>query len=195
MTSKPRLPLLAATALLAAAPAWAATVYTLAAPTAPLDTLATTAAAFSAGAGDGVVDFTLAGYGTLDGDNYYIDILHVTLNGVEVFSGSWDLGGGGANVVLLAPGGATIGAVVNQQLTISLPVTLAAGSNTLVFSFESPTSFDGSGRAGFQGLGDEGWGLNALTVTGPAPVPEPAGGALLLAGLGTLGWLAGRRRR
>lgn len=189
----PRLPLLAATALLAAAPAWAATLYTLPVPTAALETDSAVTLDFAAGSGGGQVDFTLAGYATLDGDNTYIDILHVTLNGTEVFSGTWDLGGGGASRVLLDTNGATVGTVASQQLTISIPLTLAAGSNRLVFSYESPTSFEGSGRSGFQGLGDEGWGLNAVTVAGM--VPEPAGSGLLLAGLGVVGWLASRRQR
>lgn len=193
MMTSLRLPRLAATALLAAAPAWAATLYTLPAPTGALETNRGVLLDFTAGAGAGQVDFTLAGYATLDGDNGYIDILHVTLNGTEVFSGTWDLGGGGASRVLPDPNGATVGAVVNQQLAISLPLTLAAGANQLVISYESPTVFEGSGRAGFQGLGDEGWGLNAVTVAGV--VPEPAGSGLLLAGLGVIGWLASRRQR
>jgi len=197
MIAKPRLPLLAATALLVAAPSWAATLYTLASPTAALETNQSVTLNFAAGAGAGLVDFTLAGYATLDGDNFWIDILHVTLNGTEVLSGTWDIGGGGLSRVLVNPNGATIGVVNNstKELMISLPVTLAAGSNQLVFSYESPTSFEGSNRAGFQGLGDEGWGLNAVTVAGnTAPVPEPTSGALLLGGLGALGWLAKRRR-
>jgi hypothetical protein len=195
MSSQLRLPLLAATALLAAAPTWAATLYTLPSATEAKETNTSVTASFSAGAGAGLVDFTLAGFATLDGDNFWIDILHVSLNGTEVFSGTWDLGGGGTNRVLLNPNGATVGTVSNQMLTISLPVTLAAGSNQLVFTYESPNSFEGSDRAGFQGLGDEGWGLNAVTVSGNlAPVPEPASGALLLGGLGALAWLAKRRR-
>ena len=194
MTSTPRLPLLLATALLASVPAWSATLYSLPAATVALETNTSVTADFLAAAGAGRVDFTLAGYATLDGDNDWIDILHVSLNGNQVFSGTWDLGGGGINRVLLDPNGATVGTVSGHLLTISLPVLLAAGSNHLVFSYESPSSFEGVTRAGFQGLGDEGWGLNAATVTGTAPVPEPASGALLLAGLGVFGWLAQRRR-
>lgn len=194
MPTMRRLSLLAAT-LLTAAPAWAATLYVLPAATPALQTDNTVTATFSAGAGAGQVDFTFQGYATLDGDNFYIDILRVTLNGTEVFSGTWDLGGGGTNRVLFNPNGAIVGAISDQHLTINLPLTLAAGSNQLVFSISSPTTFEGSGRAGFQGLGDEGWGLNGVTVTGnTAPVPEPASGALLLGGLGALGWLAKRRR-
>lgn len=193
MTLQPRLSLLAAASLFAAAPTWGATLFTLPAPTAALETNTSVPASFSAGAGAGVVSFTLAGYATLDGDNFFIDILHVRLNGTEILSGTWDLGGGGVNRVLVDPNGATINSISSQQLGISIPVTLIQGSNQLVFSYESPNSFEGTDRAGFQGLGDEGWGLNAVNVSGVAPVPEPAPGALLLAGLAALGWRARRR--
>lgn len=195
MMIKPRLTPLAATALLAAAPTWAATLYTLPAPTAAMETNHAVTLNFAAGAGAGQVDFTLAGYATLDGDNFWIDILHVTLNGSEIFSGTWNLSGGGTDRVLFNPNAATVGSSSNQQVAIGLPLMLAAGNNQLVFSYESPTSFEGGGRAGFQGINDEGWGLNAVTVNGNlAPVPEPSGAALLLGGLGALAWLARRRR-
>ena len=54
-------------------------------------------------------------------------------------------------------------------------------------AYDSPLRFEGTDRAGPQGLGDEGWGLNRLRVTGVSPVPEPGTMALWLAGLAGLG--------
>lgn len=182
----------AAAAFALAVPSWAAALYTLPSATPALETNTSLVVDFAAAAGPGQVDFTLAGYATLDGDNSFIDIFHLSLNGTEIFSGTWDLGGGGGSRVLLDANGAAVGTVVAQRLQVSIPLALAAGGNELVFSYASPTTFDGTGRAGFQGLGDEGWGLDAIAVTGT--VPEPAESAMLLAGLAVLGWLATRRR-
>ncbi|MDO9283936.1 MAG: PEP-CTERM sorting domain-containing protein [Aquabacterium sp.] len=44
------------------------------------------------------------------------------------------------------------------------------------------------------GLGIPGSGYGPQTTFGVTPVPEPTTGAMLLAGLGALGWLARRRR-
>jgi len=157
-------------------------------PTGALDTSAAPApASFTAAAGPGLLSFQLQGYATLDGDHFWIDVLHVVLNGSEVFSLSFDLGGGGTDRVLLSLSGSSVvknGAL--QQVDVSLPISLLAGSNTLSLYYESPLSFEGSGRAGFQGLGDEGWGLNSVAVSA---VPEPGRIGLMLGGLGLLlGW-------
>jgi len=151
-------------------------------------------ASFGAGAGAGSVSFHLDGFNTLDGDNYYIDVFTLTVNGSAVFSGTWDLGGGGADEVLLAPAGYSLTKNGTSSLDITVPVALASGTNQVTFAYDSPVEWNGSGRAGPQGLGDEGWGLGQVTVTATT-VPEPAEGALLVAGLGLVGLAARRRRR
>lgn len=184
---------LAAGLACAAAAARADTLYTAGA-TGPLDTsTAAPAASFAAAAGPGSVNFQLQGYATLDGDNFWIDVLHVVLNGTELYTLTVDLGGGGIDRVLLdVPGASFVKSSADQTVDVSLPVTLLGGSNTLSLFYSSPTSFEGSDRAGFQGLGDEGWGLNSLVVTGA--VPEPATAWLMLGGAAWLGLRAARRR-
>lgn len=147
---------------------------------------------FNAAAGAGMANFQIRGYSSLDGDNYYIDIFKLSVNGNEVFSGTWNLGGGGADRVFQAPSGASV-SHVGQMVTISLPVTLLAGANSISYSYESPNFFEGSGRAGYQGLGDEGWHLGQVQVT--SAVPEADTWAMLLAGVGALGFFARRRKQ
>lgn len=142
---------------------------------------------FNAAAGSAVTDFIVQGFRSLDGVNGYQDTFTLSLNGTDVYSGSFDLGGGGGNVQFLGAPGATFsvanfGFFVGGEATIHTPLTLAAGSNTLRFRYDGTP----------QGQADEAWGIRALTVNG-ATVPEPAGWALLLIGFGLVGSAVRRR--
>lgn len=163
-------------------------------------------ASFNSAAGTGTVDFVLNGFASLDGNNYYIDVFTLTVNGTDILSGTFNMGGGGTSQLFTSPAGTTWTTVTGGcavtctavtwaggQTTISVPVALIAGSNSLVFSYASPTSFDGNSTAGAQGLGDEGWGLGTVNVT--AAVPEPDTYAMILAGLGLIGYISQRRNR
>jgi hypothetical protein len=182
---------LAATLCFAGAQAATLAVF---ADTGPLVTDLSATGGFNAGAGAGNVSFQIQGYNSLDGDNFFIDVFHFSVNGTELLSGTWDMGGGGADRVLLNLNGATV-SHSGQTVDISVPTSFVQGFNTINFTYLSPTTFEATGRAGFQGLGDEGWGLNGITVTGNpvVAVPEPETYALMLAGLGALGFVARRR--
>ncbi len=148
-----------------------------------------TTRSFSAGAGAASLSFTLNGYRTLDGVGNFTDTFTLSLNGSAIYSGSFDLGGGGFNSVFFAPGFtsttvSTPGTNLGGTAVISLPLTLLAGSNSLEFSYAGND----------QGINDEAWGLSALIVDGNAVIPEPATWALLIAGFGLTG-AAMRRRR
>ncbi|WP_199553568.1 PEPxxWA-CTERM sorting domain-containing protein [Sandaracinobacteroides hominis] len=163
----------------------AAVLYTQAAPTGALESPNSVDFNFNAPAGAGLASFTLHGYASLDGaGNGYTDIFTVSLNGTDILQGSWNLGGGGNDVVWFAPVGSSIsvsspGGWAGGTGLFSVPLALTAGSNTLTLSYS------GNG----QGLGDEGWGISNLTVAG---VPEPATWVMLIAGFGMVGFA--RRR-
>ena len=144
--------------------------------------------------GSGTLDFQLAGFASLDGVNFYEDDFSLYVGGVLVFKGSFDMGGGGTNTVMFNPNGAsatptTFGLFAGGKTDISIPITWSTPGD-LVFSY---ASLPGPDHAGFQGLGDEGWGLNSATLT--TAVPEPETYALMLAGLGAVGAVARRRSR
>jgi hypothetical protein len=76
------------------------------------------------------------------------------------------------------------------QEMLYVPLNLIKGMNTLGFSY---TSLAGPSHAGFQGTGDEGWGVQNLAVTNA--VPEPAAWALMLVGFGGIGTMMRNNRR
>jgi hypothetical protein len=184
-----------------------------AAPAAPLYTLASTSemaspATFgdsfaSAAAGQAMLTFSLVGFNSLDGDNGYIDVFTLSVNGAQVLSGTFNMSGGGASYMISSAPGTVWNTVTNTCVGcaspnylggttyISVPISLVAGSNSLSFSYDSPSAFAGTSRAGSQGIGDESWALRDVTV---AAVPEPETYAMLLAGLGLMGGIARKRK-
>ena len=106
---------------------------------------------FTASAGAALLSFEIQGYASLDGANDYADVFKLSVNGTTLLTGSWDLGGGGANVIYLNPNNATVNAQTNGafsggKASVYIPIALLSGLNSITYSY--------SGNA--QGLGDEG---------------------------------------
>ena len=167
----------------------AAVFYNDTTPTAEIASPGTTSYSFTGPARGGKLSFELAGYGTLDGVNCCTDTVTVSLNGTELLSAAYNLGGGGANQVFYGSPFVTYyksgspaaynGTANGGLIDIALAANFAK-TNTLTFTY--------TGAA--QGLGDEAWGINRVT----AGVPEPASWALMVGGLGLVGMAARRRR-
>jgi hypothetical protein len=158
---------------------------------------------FNSGAPTTVLSFILDGYLSLDGQNFYEDDFSLKLNTKLIFLGTFNLGGGSnsgsqANVYSNSFG-ATLSNPTNNGTAISfaggkevfnftdLPVNI--GSNILTFAY---TSLSDADHAGFQGLGDEGWGVEQVAIS--AAVPEPTTWAMMILGFAGIGFMAYRRR-
>jgi hypothetical protein len=193
----------AAIVALAAAGAQASTLYSGPASMPEMATNSSFDVTFNAPhAGAAGLSFALDGFASLDGQNWYEDDFTLSLDGAAIISGTWNLGGGGNDVVFSSPLGATFDNVSGNglnitwnggQVNITAPLDLAAGSNKLTFGYTSLAQ----GHAGFQGTGDEGWAAHDIVVTqeGAGGVPEPASWALMLLGFGGLGAALRHQRR
>lgn len=142
--------------------------------------------------GASAITFDIEGFVSLDGDNSFKDEFVLNLNGTDIFRGTFNLGGGGADSVSLNSGSFTFAtssvvAFGGGIASISGLLNLLAGANTLTFTYLSAS---GPGFAGFQGLGDEGWGINKVDVANAVTaVPVPPAALLLLTGFAGLGGL------
>lgn len=151
------------------------------------------------------LSFVLDGYASLDGQNSFEDDFSVTLNGTQIFLGTFNLGGGSSSGsqanVYSNPFGATLSNPTNNGIDVGfnggketfsfagLPLNI--GSNTLTFSYASLAD---ANHAGFQGLGDEGWGLEPVDVSAVSAVPETATWTMMVLGFAGIGFLAYRRK-
>lgn len=178
--------------VLCALPVQAAVIYDLPLATGPLLSPGEVAVGSTGRAGGAWADFRITGFASLDGDgNGYTDVFTLSHNGAEVFSGSFDLGGGGRSTAYFGAAGShfstsTPGMWQGGIADVSIPLRLAAGPNTLRFRY--------AGNA--QGRGDEAWGIDRLTVSGggAGAVPEPASWTMLITGFGLVGAALRSRR-
>jgi hypothetical protein len=157
----------------------------------PLDTGTSFSTSFNKPAGQATLVFDLLGYASLDGVNCCTDVFTLALNGTTILEGSYNLGGGGLNVTNTNLGSFTFAGLDNDPnnitfaggaITINGLLNLMAGSNTLTFSY-SP---------GFQGLGDEGWGVANASVSA---VPLPPAVFLLATGVAGLASLRRKKKK
>lgn len=178
----------------------------LAGPTAAMETNRSLSVDFTSAAPTTALSFILDGYASLDGQNFYEDDFSLRLNGAQVFLGTFNLGGGsdsGSQANIYSnPFGATLSNPTNNGTAVTftggrelfhfaaLPVNI--GSNTLTFGY---TSLNDASHAGFQGLPDEGWGIEQVDVGVVGVVPEPSTWAMLVLGFAGIGFVAYRKRK
>lgn len=151
------------------------------------------------------LSFVLDGYVSLDGQNFYEDDFSLRLNGAQIFLGTFNLGGGsnsGAQANIYSnPFAAALSNPTNNGTAITFTggretfdfagLAVNIGSNTLTFAY---TSLSDANHAGFQGLGDEGWGIEQVNVSTVSAVPEPSTWAMMIFGFAVLGVMAFRRK-
>jgi hypothetical protein len=195
----------AALSALLAQSAHAGLIYSAPAPTGPLATNQSYTLTFNSSPVAADLSFIIDGYRSLDGQNFYEDDFSLKLNNVLIFSGTFNLGGGsnsgsqfkiyynpfGATFTNLTGNGTGIGWNGGKEALGFSGLSLIAGSNTITFGYTSL----GAGHAGFQGLRDEGWGIEQVTVNA-VPGPTVGAGAASFAFAACLiGWLMHRRSR
>lgn len=145
---------------------------------------------FFAPEGSAVLNFQVAGYRTLDGKGSHTDIFHLSVDGSEIFSGTFVLGGSGVNLVFSNLNHAvySIHDVVFRSgglIDFTVPIILQSGLD--YGTGNQDITFSYSGVA--QGLLDEGWGVNfaSVTVTSSSAVvpsvPLPGAWTLMMLGL------------
>jgi hypothetical protein len=182
-----------------AASAHAGVIY--AGPSAPQATDTSISLSFNSSAPTTALSFTLDGYASLDGQNFYEDDFTLKLNGTQIFSGTFNLGGGSdtsQTITFTSVPGVTLGNPTNNGLGVGFAggketfdfssLALNGGLNTLEFHY---SSLPGPSHAGFQGLADEGWGVEQVNVSA---VPEPSTWAMMILGFAGVGFMAYRRR-
>jgi hypothetical protein len=170
-------------------------------PSAPMATDTSILLSFNSSAPTTALSFTLDGYLSLDGQNFYEDDFSLKLNGTQIFSGTFNLGGGSNTmqaVTYSTTSPVTLGNPTNNGLGVGFhggqetfsfaSLALNGGLNTLEFHY---SSLSDPKHAGFQGLGDEGWGVEQVNVSA---VPEGSTWAMMILGFAGVGFMAYRRR-
>ena len=150
---------------------------------------------FKSSGGSAPISFDIFGARSVDGDNSYADLFTIALNDLVVFTGTFNMSGGGANTVFTNLLGWTASTLTNPGghhqgglTSVAGNIDLLSGLNKLTFGF-SPI------RAGNQGTGDESWAINRVEVAPPpAAVPLPAALPLLALATAALGAVSLRRR-